>query len=85
MMKSSPNKSKDLGTHHQCDEEYNKKMKQLLKNDEKVAISKKPKRQQLYKLFKLIINRENLEYNYFHTLEDCFRCICCRSRQSLKD
>ena len=44
MNKISPSKSKDLGTNHQCDEEYNKKMKQLLKNDEKVAISKKPKR-----------------------------------------
>ena len=65
-------------------EAYKKKMKKLLKDDEKEAISKKPKRQQLYKLFKLIINRKDFQYSYFHAFERYLRCFRCKSRKSLK-
>ena len=56
----------------------------MLKESESVAISSKPKRQQLYELYKLILNRKMLEYNAFHAFEEYFRCFFCRSKQSLK-
>ena len=60
-------------------------MKKMLKECEFIAISTKPKRQQLYKLYKLILNRKMLEYNTFHAFEEYFRCLCRKSKHSLKD
>ena len=63
----------------------NEKMKKLLKDSEHMAISKKPKRQQLYKLYELIVNRKWLQYTMFHVFEEYFRCLCLKSKRSLKD
>ena len=59
-------------------------MKRLLKESEQTAISKHPKRQQLYKLYKLIVNRKKFQYYAFHGFEEYFRCLCFKSKSSLK-
>ena len=57
----------------------------MLKESEHIAISKKPKRQQLYNLYKLIVNRKMLEYTTYHIYEQYFRCLCYKSRHKLKN
>ena len=59
-------------------------MKKMLKDSEQIAISEKPKRQQLYKLYKLILNRVMFKYGPFHSFEEYLRCICYKSKKSLK-
>ena len=60
-------------------------MKKLLKECGQIAISPKPKAHQLYKLYKLITNRKRFEYTSRHLFEEYFKCLCCKSRQSLKN
>ena len=59
--------------------EHIEKMKKMLKACETIAISKKPKRQQLYKLYKLIMNRKMFEYGTRHAFEEYLKCLCYKS------
>ena len=67
------------------DTAYKKKMKKLLKIDKENAVSSKPKRQQLYLLYRLIINRKKFMYHNCHAINAYFRCFNLRSPKSLKE
>ena len=50
-----------------------------------MPISIKPKKQQMYYLYKMIMNRRTFEYKMRHTIRYYFRCFCLRSNKSLKE
>ena len=58
-------------------------MKNGIKEEEKKLISKTPKRQQLYWIYKMILNRSKFEYSLRHYFEYYLKCFHCRSRRSL--
>ena len=59
-------------------------MKDAIRKQLKMPISSKPKKQQLYYLYKMIMNRRTFEYKMRHTLRYYFKCFCLRSNKSLK-
>ena len=69
---------------------YQTALKDSLRKARKVPVSKKPKRQQLYFLYKMIMNRKNLEYTFKNALVyniwflGHLSCCPCRSKKSIK-
>ena len=49
-----------------------------------MPISKRPKRQQLYYLYRIIMNRRTFEYSLRHVFQYYLRCFYCRSREALR-
>ena len=60
--------------------EYRQRMKDLIRDASNRPISKRPKRQQLYFIYKMIMNRRNFEYSLRNALRYYFNC---RSSSSL--
>ena len=58
-------------------------MKMILKNKVKQDISKYPKRQQLYYVYRTIINRRNFEYTLKNLFSYFFLCRNCSKREKL--
>ena len=47
-------------------------------------ISGKPKRQQLYYIYHLIVNQTLFKYAIVGAINSCVRCFICRSQKSLR-
>ena len=69
---------------HSQTPEYKSSMKDAIRKQLKMPISVKPKKQQLYYLYKMIMNRRTFEYKMRHTLRYYCKCFCLRSNKSLK-
>ena len=69
---------------HSQTPEYKSSMKDAIRKQLKMPISVKPKKQQLYYLYKMIMNRRTFEYKMRHTLRYYCKCLCLRSNKSLK-
>ena len=57
-------------------------MKDKLKEKSNARISKFPKRQQLYYIYRTVMNWRNFEYQYKHLLE---YFLLCRNRKKIND
>merc|ERR1719464_866256 len=60
------------------------KMKKLIKAKATQDISNYPKRQQLYYIYRTIMNRRNFEYTFRHLLKYFLYCRNCKKNNSLK-
>ena len=63
--------------------EYKESLKKAIRAQLKLPISKKPKRQQLYYLYKMIMNRRMFVYSLQHVFRYFLKCYFCRSNKSL--
>ena len=64
--------------------EYRASLKTAVREEFYLPISSQPKRQQLYYLYKMIINRRTFEYGLRHVFRYYLKCIFCRSRNTLR-
>ena len=65
-------------------EKNNEKFMTGLKKQAKTLISQRPKRQQLFYLFHLILNQRKFSYHDCNALTYFLRCFCLRKQSSLK-
>ena len=59
-------------------------MKKTLKAKANQDISTYPKRQQLYYIYRTIMNRRNFEYTFRHLINYFLHCRSCKKNSSLK-
>ena len=62
---------------------YNEQFMKGLKQMQKKLISERPKRQQLYYIFHMIINQRKFSYNTFNAIRYFLCCRVCRNKSSL--
>lgn len=64
---------------------YNKQFMHCLNSQRKKLISHRPKRQQLFYIFHLILNQRRFSYNTCYAIRYFFSCLACRGKRSLKN
>ena len=63
---------------------YKSSLRDGIRENLKKPLSRKPKRQQLYYLYRIIMNRRKFHYTLKHVFKYYFKCIWCRSNKAIR-